>query len=158
MASFLWFLSSTVWRDDQNEELATRLSYLNKMMHGLDLFYSVPMPDVFLLVHPVGTVLGRASYSDYLVVYQNCTVGATADVYPTFGEGVALYSRSSVLGDCNVGSNVVFGANSLVIDTAVPDDTIVVGAHPAQRYLSNPMTVRMRCFETRGAESKGGAS
>jgi len=59
-------------------------------MHGIDLFYSVPMPDVFMLVHPVGTVIGKANFSNYLVVYQNCTIGADTDVYPNFGEGIVL--------------------------------------------------------------------
>jgi serine O-acetyltransferase len=146
MAAFLWFLGNTIWRDAGDEELPVRLSYLNKMMHGLDLFYSVPMPDIFLLVHPVGTVLGRATYGDYLVVYQNCTVGADGDEYPAFGEGAILYSRSSVLGRCDVGPNVVFAANSFVVNLTVPADTVVVGQYPGHRLLPNGTTVRSRCF------------
>jgi len=147
MAGFLWFLANSAWTERGEVDLAIRLFYLNKIMHGLDLFYSVPMPDVFVLVHPVGTVLGKASYRDYLVVYQNCTVGADTDVYPRFGEGVILYSRSSVIGDCQIGDNVVFAANSLLIDTTVPSDTVVVGQYPQQRFLSNQRPVRSRCFE-----------
>jgi serine O-acetyltransferase len=146
MASFLWFLGNMVWRDHGDAELPTRLFYLNKIMHGIDLFYSVEMPDVFLLVHPVGTVLGRAQYSDYLVVYQNCTVGADGASYPSFGEEVILYSRTSVLGSCTVGRNVVFAANSFIVNTDVPDDTTVVGQYPAQRLLPNAVGVRERCF------------
>lgn len=146
MAAFLWFLGNTAWKESGAEDLATRLFYLNKIMHGLDLFYSVPMPDIFILVHPVGTVLGKANFKDYLVVYQNCTVGADTDIYPRFGEGVILYSGSSVLGDCEVGDNVVFAANTLVIDTPVPSNTMVVGQHPKQRFLPNQRPVRSHCF------------
>jgi serine O-acetyltransferase len=151
MASFLWFLGNTAWRETGSEDLATRLFYLNKIMHGLDLFYSVAMPDIFILVHPVGTVLGRATYSDYLVVYQNCTVGADIDVYPAFGEGVIFYSRSTVLGACQVGDNVVFASNSFLIDTDVPGDSVVVGQYPSHRILPNRRPVRARCFETPAA-------
>ncbi len=145
-ASFLYFMGNTAWRDTGEEELPTRLFYLNKIMHGLDLFYSVEMPEVFMLVHPVGTVLGRARYGNFMVVYQNCTVGADTNIYPRFGEGVILYSRSSVLGDCAVGNNVVFAANSLVIDTSVPDDTVVVGQYPKHRFVTNTRSVQERCF------------
>lgn len=146
MASFLYFLGHTIWTRTGDPALPTRLSYLNKIMHGLDLFYSVEMPDIFLLVHPVGTVLGKARYGNYLVVYQGCTVGADTDVYPSFGEGAILYSRSSVIGDTAVGNNVVFAANAMVVDTPVPADTVVVGQYPAHRFVSNPRSVRDRCF------------
>lgn len=149
-ASFLYFLSNTAWRDGHDEGLATRLFYLNKILHGLDLFFSVEMPSVFLLVHPLGTVLGKAAYSDYLVVYQNCTVGATTDIYPRFGEGTILYSRSSVIGNCTVGANVVFGTNSSVVDRDVPENSVVVGQFPAHQFKVNRLTVRQRVFDPRG--------
>ena len=150
MAVFLYFLGNTLWQDTGDDGLATRLSYLNKIMHGLDLFYSTSMPEVFLLVHPVGTVLGNASYGDYLVVYQNCTVGALTDVYPRFGTGTILYSRSSVLGDCGVGNNVVFAANSQIVNVDVPGDSLVLGQYPHQRFARNNRTVRQRCFDALG--------
>lgn len=147
MAMFLYMLANTSWRQTGDTELPTKLFYLNKILNGLDLYFSVALPDVFLLVHPVGTVIGNASYSDYLVVYQNCTVGADNGVYPTFGEGTILFSRSSVLGDVTVGANVVFAANSFVVNTAVPADSIVVGQFPQHRFLPNPRSVRNRVFD-----------
>lgn len=147
MATFLYFLANTIWREEGREDVPVRLSYLNKIMHGLDIFYSVKMPDIFMLVHPLGTVLGNAAYSDYLVVYQQCTVGALTDTYPTFGTGTILYSRTSVLGQCHVGDNVVFAANSIIVDTDVPADSVVVGAYPAHRFLNNTISVRSRCFD-----------
>ena len=78
-AIYLYFLSNSIFRKGKDEELASQLFLLNKTLHAADLFYSVNLPEVFLLVHPLGTVLGNASYGDYLVAYQNCTVGSTAD-------------------------------------------------------------------------------
>ena len=47
------------------------------------------MPDIFLLSHPVGTVLGRAKFEDFFVVHQRVTVGGDKDLnYPTFQKGV----------------------------------------------------------------------
>ena len=60
MATFLWFLGNTIWKETGDEDLPTRLFYINKIMHSLDLFYTVQMPDMFLLIHPVGTIIGRA--------------------------------------------------------------------------------------------------
>lgn len=149
VATFLYMLANSAWSEKGDTELATRLFYMNKVMHGLDLFYSVAMPEVFMLVHPVGTVLGKAVYGDYFVAYQNCTVGADGDSYPTFGEGVIMYSRSAVVGSCSVGSNVVFGANAMIVNTDVPDDSVVVGQYPAHRIL--PATRSVRDFFAGGA-------
>jgi serine O-acetyltransferase len=104
------------------------------------------MPDIFLLVHPVGTVLGHAKYSNYLVCYEQCVVGAIGDIYPTFGSGAVMYARTSVLGNCQVGNDVVFAANSFVIDIEVPSDTVVVGQYPGQRLLPNKLPTLQRCF------------
>lgn len=148
MAALLYFLGNSIWKSSGETEVPIKLSYLNKILHGLDLFYSVRMPDVFLLVHPVGSVIGNAQYSDYLVVYQNCTVGAVDSDYPIFGEGVVLYSRSSVVGKCCVGNNVVFAANSSIVSTDVPSNTMVLGAYPNLRFKDNAISVQTRCFSS----------
>lgn len=147
MATLLYFLSNTVWQENNDEALATRLFYLNKIMHGIDLFYSVNMPDIFMLVHPLGTILGKASYQNFLVVYQNVTVGAEDVLYPRFEEGVILYAKSSILGDCNIGKNVIFGANSFLMNIDVPDDTVVLGQYPQHRMIKNRHSVLLNFFE-----------
>lgn len=129
-SSFLWFLGNSSYLEFGNNILATKLSYLNKIMHGIDLYHTVNLPDIFLLVHPVGSVIGNARFQDYLVIYQNVTIGATTNVYPQLGHGVALFSRSSIIGDCTIGNNVIFGANSFIINTNITDDKCVVGSFP----------------------------
>ena len=65
-------------------------------MHAVDAFYEVQLPDVFAVQHPVGTVLGRANYSDYFICYHNCTVGANLDNdYPSFGRGIVMYGGAA---------------------------------------------------------------
>ena len=147
MAVFLYFLGNSIWKSGGETDLPVKLSYLNKILHGLDLFYSVGMPDVFLLVHPLGSVIGNAQFGDYLVIYQNCTVGAVDSDYPVFGEGVILYSRSSVIGKCCVGDDVVFAANSAIVNTNVPSHTVVLGSYPDCRLRENSIPVRARCFD-----------
>lgn len=45
----------------QDNELCDKLFYLNRIMHGVDLFYGAGLPDVFFVEHPLGSCLGRAS-------------------------------------------------------------------------------------------------
>lgn len=130
-AAFLYFVSNAVFRADGDVRLAEKTFALNKALHGLDIFYEVEMPDVFLLVHPVGAVLGRARYGNYLCVYQGCSVGANLDdAYPTFGEGVVLYGGSRVIGASRIGDNCIIAPNAVVIDAEVPSNTITFGLPP----------------------------
>lgn len=147
MAAFLYFVANSAWAATGDTVTATKLFALNKIMHGLDLFYSVRMPEVFLLVHPVGSVIGNAQYGEHLVIYQNCTVGADAGHYPTFGAGVILYSGTSVLGRSAVGDDVVFAANSFIVNTDIPSHSLVVGQYPAHRLLPSTRSVGARIFE-----------
>lgn len=150
MASYLWFLGNSVWKETGDEQLPTRLSYLNKIMHGLDLFHFVELPSIFLLLHPVGTVIGRASFDDYLLISQNCTIGDAGSAFPTFGRGALLNSGCSVLGDCKVGDEVIFGANSFILDTNIPDKSVVLGRFPDHRLIPNKQTAPESHFFERG--------
>ena len=105
------------------------------------------MPDIFMLVHPVGTVLGNANYENYFVAYQNCTVGAITDSYPVFETGTILYSGCTVLGSCRFGENVILGANSMLINTDIPSNSLVLGQYPCHKVVNNSKSVRERCFE-----------
>ena len=75
-----------------DRETADRVYALNKALHGFDIFYEVELPNVFFMEHPVGTVLGRAKYSDRLFLGQNVTVGGNKGCYPTIGENVCLHA------------------------------------------------------------------
>ena len=105
-AIFLYYLANTAFREQPGHPIADKAYALNKALHALDAFYEVELPDVFAVQHPVGTVLGRASYSDYFICYHNCTVGANLDNdYPSFGRGIVMYGGSRVIGKTAVGDN-----------------------------------------------------
>lgn len=98
---------------------------LNRML-GVDLYYEVKLPRTLMLVHPVGTVLGRATYGEYLCVYQNVGVGSDLDGNrPKFGDGVVLFPGAKVLGNTVIGSNVFITANTVVQNCEIPDNMIV---------------------------------
>lgn len=147
-ATFLYFLGNTIFRSGKDQDLMTATFSLNKLLHGLDVYPEIKLPEIFMFVHPLGTVLGRAQYSNYLMVYQNVTIGSTEDgAFPAFGEGVVLFSGSSVIGSCQIGSDVIFGANSFVLKTNVASNTTVVGSYPQHRFLPNPQKTCSRFFQ-----------
>lgn len=126
-AMFLYFLSHTIYKNDGNLEICTKLFLLNKYLHGIDVFYEIDLPNIFLFVHPLATVLGRAAYSDYLIVYQQCNVGSNDDIYPVLGRNLTLHPGASVLGNCHVGDNCSIAARGLLIDKDLDDNSIYFG-------------------------------
>jgi len=127
-AIFLYFLSRILSRE--NNSLADKVYYLNKALNSVDLYYEVEMPRIFDLDHPLGSVIGRAKFSDFFFFTQNCTVGNNNDIYPRFGENVTMLSGATVIGNCKIGSNCIISANTYIKDQDVPDNSIVFGSSP----------------------------
>ena len=131
-AIFLYYLANSAFRTTPGHPIADKAYALNKALHALDAFYEVELPDVFAVQHPVGTVLGRATYSDYFICYHNCTVGANLDNdYPSFGRGVVMYGGSRVIGKTAVGDNTLVSTGAIVIDGGVFEpNSVLHGVHP----------------------------
>lgn len=129
-AVFLYYAANSAWRDLEDEELAAKFFLLNKMRNGLVCMYDTCLPEVVLLNHTVGTVLGKATYGNFLVVYQNVTVGTDRGCRPTLGEGVVIYGGSTIIGETTIGDRVAIGAGSLIADSRVPSDCVIAGRHP----------------------------
>jgi serine O-acetyltransferase len=128
---FLYFLSNAISNmGPERHSLADRVYYLNKALNGVDLYHEIELPEIFFLEHPLGSVLGRARYSNYFSFSQNCTVGNNRGVYPRLGENVSMMSGAKVLGDCDIGSHVILSANCYVKDTSIPSCSIVFGSSP----------------------------
>lgn len=144
-AIFLYYLANSAFRERAGHPIAGKAYALNKALHALDAFYEVDLPDVFAVQHPVGTVLGRARYSDYFICYHNCTVGANLDNdYPSFGPGVVMYGGSRIIGATMVGKNTFVATGSIVIDGGTLDpDSVVHGIAPkASRSPTSRNVVR----------------
>lgn len=124
---FLYLLCNTAYNAGANIGVPAKLFLLNKSLHGIDAFYEVELPSIFLFVHPIGTVLGRGQYADYLLVYQRCGVGSNHDIYPTLGPYTTLRPGSAVLGQCTLGRNNTLAAESLLLDCDLPNDSVYIG-------------------------------
>lgn len=144
-AIFLYYLANSAFREKPGHPIADKAYALNKALHALDAYYEVQLPDVFAVQHPVGTVLGRATYSDYFICYHNCTVGANLDNdYPSFGRGIVMYGGSRVIGKTAVGDNTFVSTGAIVIDGgALEGDNVLHGVYPnASRSRTDRNVVR----------------
>lgn len=126
-AMWLYILANQHYREGGDPAVCSKLFLLNKALHGCDIFYEVALPDIFLLVHPLGTVLGRGIYNDYFTAYQRCGIGSNRDVYPKMGKFVTLRPGSAILGRCKIGDNVQIATESLVLDRDIPDNSVYIG-------------------------------
>lgn len=129
-AVFNYYASNCAYRLGDGE-LATRFFLLNKMQNAFVCMYDTELPDVFLLIHTVGTVLGKASYGNYFVAYQNVTVGTEDGRSPTFDEHCVVYGGSMVLGGTHVGRASVVSAQTVLIDETIPANSVVAGRKAA---------------------------
>lgn len=133
---FLYRLSNRIWRSNPNNtpKEADLVYYLNKSLHANDWFYQINLPKHFMCEHPLSSVLGKASYGDYLFVYQGTTIGGNRRngelSYPVLGNNVTMYANSTILGDTIIGNNVIISANTYIINTNIPDNCIVFGSSP----------------------------
>ena len=138
---FLYYLANTIWRNQDNERVCTKLFYLNKALNGIDCFYKIKMPDVWFIGHSVGIVFADANYGNYLAIYQNSTVGKNHGAAPVLGDGVVLFPNSAIIGNCHIGPRTFLGQGQSLIDQDTPGDCTVFsdGGKPVFRKPSRDL-------------------
>ncbi len=117
---FIWYLSNSVYKHKGKCNLANKLYYLNKTLHGLDCMFDTELPNIFLLFHSSGTMLGKAKYSDFFIALQGCTVGSHKGLYPEIGKGVSLTANSSIIGSCNIGNGTTISTRTTIFQKNIP--------------------------------------
>lgn len=127
---YLYYLANTIFREKGNHDLSTKIYYLNKVMNCVDWYYEISLPEIFCAEHPIGSVMGRATYSNKFFFYQGCTVGGSNGKYPVLGENLIMYSNTTILGDSHIGSNVVLSSGTLIVNEEIPENSIVFGRSP----------------------------
>lgn len=146
-AIFLYKLSRLLFLEGNNKE-AECIYYLNKVLHSVDWFYQTELPLHFMAEHLLGSVLGRAQYSDYLFVYQGTTIGGNrkGDVlyYPKVGENVVLYANATVLGNTSIGNNVIISANTYIINENIPNNCIIVFGHSPNIIIKEQSEMKIK--------------
>lgn len=123
---FLYRLAVELGLEGSSPTVCEKLFLLNRMMNGVDLYYKIAMPEHFLIGHGLGTVLSRAQYGNFVVIFQNVTIGVQNGEYPSIGEGTVIYANSVIAGNTVIGRNCVIGAGARLINKKIPDNTLVV--------------------------------
>ena len=123
-ATYVYLLGNEAHLQGAEPELGERLFCLNRALHGLDLFHKLALPEVFLISHGVGLVLGATTYGNRLVASQNVTVGRVGDARPVLGAGVVLYPGAVVSGRSTIGDGAVIAAGTVVHNLDVPGDCV----------------------------------
>lgn len=126
-AMFLYRLSNIIYKETGDCTISTKLFLLNKCLHGIDVFYEVELPGIFLINHPLGTVLGRGKYSDFFIAHQSCNIGSNKDKFPKLGKYVSLHPGAAILGDSQIGENCKISAGSLLMDMDMGDNCVYIG-------------------------------
>ncbi len=87
-----------------------------------------------------GSIIIRGDFGSYCSVGQGVTIGSKgagkSDGWPILGDSVYIGAGAKVIGSITVGSNVVIGANSVLLKD-VPDDSLVVGIPAQIKTISN---------------------
>lgn len=136
-AVWLYFVSNELFSQNGDSNICSKIFMLNKALHGCDIFFEVALPSVFLLVHPLGSVMGRGDYNDYFVCYQSCGIGSNKEVYPKMGRHLTLRPGSSVLGNSVIGNMCQLGAGTLAIDVELKDGLTLLGRPGSYKFKEN---------------------
>ena len=99
-STFLYYLSNSLWKMSANKSLCDKLGLLNRSLSSCWFSYKCNLPDIFLLTHPVGSVIGNTNvtYSDFLVIMQNVTINGASDTKLDIGKGVFLGAGCKIIG------------------------------------------------------------
>lgn len=128
-SQFLYFLGNTLWEMSGNSPICDKMVLLNRALNGILCPYTVKLPSIFLFSHPIGTILGNAVYSDYLVISQGVTVnysnGSDGREPLVIGKGVFLCPGVQVIGNKRIGNRTSIGGGVVVHEKEIPDDSVV---------------------------------
>lgn len=129
-SQFLYYFSNSLWQISENKPICDKLIFLNKVLNGMFYSYKGKLPDVFFLAHPVGTILGNASYDNFLVVFQNVTINTDTnemgEAAPKLGKGLFLGAGAKIIGNKPIGDCVSIGVDALVYNQEIEDNKVVL--------------------------------
>lgn len=127
LAIFLFRLGQIVQNEGLNE-LKSQIHWLLKQYCSCEIYFNNEIEEGFYVVHGQGMVIGsRNKIGKGFIVHQGCTVGHKKNGVGNgnvIGDNVTLYANSSIIGELNIGNNVVIGAHVLITKD-IPDNSVV---------------------------------
>ena len=122
LSNFLWSIKLTI--------LARLLSYIGRVLTGIEIHPAAKIGERFFIDHGMGVVIGEtAEIGNNCLLYQGVTLGGTGKSHgkrhPTLMENVVVGAGAKVLGSITVGSNTRIGAGSVVVRNVEGNSTVV---------------------------------
>ncbi|MGF1494430.1 MAG: serine O-acetyltransferase [Microcoleaceae cyanobacterium] len=116
------------------------ISHIARFLTGFEIHPGATIGQGVFIDHGMGVVIGEtAIIGDSCLIYQGVTLGGTGKEtgkrHPTLCQKVVVGAGAKVLGNIEIGSNVRFGAGSVVLRN-VPADCTVVGVPGRVVYRS----------------------
>ena len=110
---YLYYLANTIYKKSGNTELASKIYYLNKILHSVDWFYAIKLPSYWGLSIQLGVFWEELNM---MTAYSFTKVVQLVETkkYPSLGRNVIMYSNATILGNCNVGDNVIIATGTTV--------------------------------------------
>jgi serine acetyltransferase len=127
---FLYFWANTHWRMGYDENFSKKLGNLHRYLSGMFLSYKCELPDIFFIFHSVGTVIGNATYDNFLVISQSVTINTGDTVEdikrPVLGKGLYLATHAKIIGNQEIGDYVSIGVEATSYKDNVPTNSVII--------------------------------
>lgn len=129
--ALIWYrLAHKLWTSNWRST-ARMLSYLARMITGIDIHPGAKISAGFFIDHGSGVVIGEtAEIGRDVTLYHGVTLGGVSwspgKRHPTLEDGVMVGAGAKILGPITVEAGARVGANSVVVDP-VPAGATVVG-------------------------------
>ena len=107
------------------------LTYLSLILFGLEVSPQCEIGPGIVFAHPVGCVIGAWRIGSRVTIYQGVGLGALRpdtgfhrELRCEIGDNVVLAAGCKVLGPYRIGDNATVGANSVVVSSVGPNQTV----------------------------------
>ncbi len=131
LAVFLFRIGNELHNSKQ-ESLKWQIHWLLKELCSCEIYFNNEIGEGFYVVHGQGLVIGsRNNIGKGFKIHQGCTIGHKKNGRGNgnvIGNNVTLYSNSSVIGEVNIGDNVIIGTQVLVLKNIENNKIITVNA------------------------------
>lgn len=129
-AQFLYFFSNSLWKISENKPICDKLIFLNRVLNNMFISYKCALPDIFFLGHSIGSIIGNAVYSNFLVVFQNVTINTSTDKTggpaPILGKGLFLGAGAKIIGNQTIGDRVSIGVDAVIYNQKIDHDSVII--------------------------------
>lgn len=122
------------------ETLKNQIHSLLKELCSCEIYFNNDIDVGFYIVHGQGLIIGsRNKIGKGFIIHQGCTIGhkingAGSGVF--INDNVKVYCNSSIIGEVEIGENVIIGAHVLITKNVIPN-SIVTNALEINSKLIN---------------------